>query len=367
MREGESEYPGGYGAGEGEYPQGEQPYGQGEAGEAEEQFLHNILVRVLGREIQAGEAVLPPGQEVQLAQRLLEASNEQELSQLLGGIVNTVGRAVQGIRGAANSPQGRALIGAVTPLARAALPNIGGAIGGAIVPGLGAQIGRTLGTAASSLFETESAGMDREQEQFEVARRVVQLTSAAARDVAMAPPGSPPDLVGEFGLIRAAASFARPLFRSALRAVSPIAGRFYGQRYAFRGGYGSPYRRYGYGYRYGPRGGGGYGYPRWGYRRGGGGYGYPYSQYAAPSPQPPGPEAPPEPPPQPGYRWVRVPIGAPTPTPEPPPPAGAAPPEPGAPGQGEFAFDGQGPGFGGPPSPSGRWVRRNGRIVLLGA
>ena len=140
-REAESEYAG-------EYESAES--GQGEAGEAEEQFLHQILTRVLGQEAESGEAALSPEQEEQFAARLLQVSNEQELEQFLGGLVNAVGRAVQGIRGAVNSPQGRAFINAITPLARAALPAIGGAVGSVIAPGVGTQIGSTLGSAAGS-------------------------------------------------------------------------------------------------------------------------------------------------------------------------------------------------------------------------
>jgi len=357
--------------GQGEYPQGEG--GEGEAGEAEEQFLHNVLMRVLGQEAEAGEAVFSPAQEAEYATRLLEVSSEEELERFLSGIVNTVGRAVQGIRGAVNSPQGRAFVDAVTPLARAALPAVGGAIGSAIAPGIGTQIGRTLGSAASSLFETESAGLNQEQEEFEVARRFVRLASAAARDVATAPADAPPELVGESAIFREARHHAPPLFNRALRSISPFARRYYGRRYhGFRGGYryGRPYRRY-----YG-----GYGRYRGGYRRYGYGYPapYPFPQPAASAPEPGGEPAaePPPPPPQPGFRWVAVPIGAPAPPgvpPAPPGPGADAPsPEPGGAAQSEFGYDGQGPGYGrwgggGPGGPAGRWVRRGGQIIVLGA
>ena len=227
--------------------------------------------------------------------------------------MNTVGRVVQGVRGAVNSPQGRAIIDAVAPLAEGAL----------------------TGEAAGSLMEAESGGVNQEDEQYEAARRVVQLASAAAHNVATAPPGAAPQLVGELSVIRAARHFAPPLFRSALRAVSPFARRHYGRRYygGYRRGYryGRPYGRRYYGYRrYGYR---GYG-PRYRYR----GYGYPgsygYPPPAVPPPMPePGPEPPPMPPgppwpPQPGYRWVAVPIGAPPPPAEPAEPPPTSPPAP---------------------------------------
>jgi len=364
-REAESEYAGEYGSAES---------GQGEAGEAEEQFLHQILTRILGQEAESGEAALSPEQEEQFAARLLQVSNEQELEQFLGGIVNAVGRAVQGIRGAVNSPQGRAFINAITPLARAALPAIGGAIGSAIAPGAGTQIGSTLGSAASSLFEAES---DQEQEQFEAARRFVQLASGAARNVAMAPVGAPPELVGELGVVHEAWHRASPVSWSNVtrRLITPFV-RGYGGRYrGFRRGwgYGRPSWRYGYGGR--RYWGGRYWGPRRYWGRYGYGYGYP-PQAVEPAPEPGAPAAPDQPPsPQPGYRWVAVPIGASAPpgaAPEPPaPPPGAAPPEPGAAPQSEFGYDGPGPGYDrrgdGPGGPAGRWVRRGGKIIVLGA
>jgi hypothetical protein len=293
------------------YGQGEAEWSEGEAGEAEEQFLHRILLGALGQEAEYHEAPLTPAQEAEFTERLLETSDEAELARVIGGIVNTVGRVVQGVRGAVNSPQGRAIIDAVAPVAQAAL----------------------AGEAAGDVLEIESGEIDQEAGQYEAARRVVQLASAAARDVATAPPGAPPQVVGELSVIRAARHFARPLFRSALRAISPFARRSYGRRYpAYRRGYRPGYRygrpgprpyygrRYGYGARrYWPR-------RRYGYR-GYGAYpvpvGYPPPAVAAPEPPPE-----PPPPPQPGFRWVMVPIGAPAPPPEPPPPP---PPEPPAP------------------------------------
>jgi hypothetical protein len=396
-------------SGEAGYGEAESSYEQGEAGQAEEEFLLRILSNVLGKEAEVHEAALSPAQEAELASQLMEVSNEEELGRILGNVINTVGRAVQGVSGAVNSPQGRALIDAVAPIAQAAL----------------------TGESEAPLV-SEVGELDHEHDHFEVARRVVQLTSAAARDVATAPPDVPPQLAGELSLFRAARFFARPLFNRGLRVTSPLARRYWGRRYAgFRGyRYGYPYGRRYYGYGYGPR--------RWWRGRP---YGYPV--YAgAPGPVEPepvsGPEPTPPPPPQPGFRWVMVPIGAPAPGPEPalapppppPPPApeptaGASPaPAPGA--QSEYGWrrrgyrgyrgyrggwrgyrgyrgyggyggygaygvgggdddddselgwrrrgrrpyggygGGDGNDGGGYGSPSGRWIRRRGRIILLG-
>jgi hypothetical protein len=333
--------------GEGEY---EGEYGEGETGAAEEEILGRILSTVLGREAAFHEAPLSPAQEDEFASRLMEVSSEDELGRVLGGIVNTVGRAVQGVGSAVSSPQGRALLNAVAPLAQAAL------------------------TGGGALLEAEAGELDHEQGQYQAARRVVQLTSAAARDVATAPAGAHPQLVGEFSLFRAARHFARPFFHRGLRAFSPYARRYYGRGY--RG-----YRRPHGGARYGPR--------YWGHR----GYGDPWAYAPSPPPPPEPPMAEPEPPP-------------------PPAPAADAQQQPasGASGggaqQGEWhhrgghrggyrrggrgyrgyggrgyrGYGGGGGGGGGgdegdddsedgfgAAGMSGRWVRRDGKIVVLGA
>ncbi|MEV5961049.1 hypothetical protein AB0L70_04760 [Kribbella sp. NPDC051952] len=386
---------------EGEYGEGEYgEYGEGEVGEAEEQFLHKILGKVLGGEAEVGELPLTEAQENEFAGRLLEVSNEQELDHFLGGLVNTIGRAVQGIGRAASSPQGQALIGALKPLAKVALPALGGAIGTAIAPGIGTTIGGTLGAAASKLFESESSGMNPEQEEFDTARKFVRLAATAAQDVASAPPGAPAELVGELSIFRAARRVAPSLYRHGLRSISPLARHVFGRSYSrsrYPGRrYGSPYRG---GYRPGWR---GYSHPGYGSRRYWppryrSSYGYPSAPYAGPGPEPmpePPPSAPPGPP-QPGFRWVAVPLGQPDPTPPPPPePApGAEPPaapagaDGAAPPQSEYGryrgYGGRrrGRGYGGYGSSSsyssssggdgdgtggsGRWIRRSGKIILL--
>jgi hypothetical protein len=338
-----------------------------EDSEAEEQFLGKLLGGLFGREAEYDEAPLTPAQEAEFAGRLLEVSDERELRQLIGRIVNTVGSAVQGVRGAARSPQGRALINAVTPVLQAAVPDAGG-------------------PPPQAVFEMQAPGMGQEQELYEAARQGVRLTAAAARNVASAPPDQEAEIVGRMGLVRAAQRHARPLFRHTLRGASPILRRGFGSgRFGFRRGY-RPGYRFGYrsGYRYGRpyrRYYGGYRGPRYygGYR----GYGYPVG---VPEPAPVGyPEpAAAEPPPglppvRPGYRWIQVPdVPDAQPPAEPPQPGPEAPPPPGPqPAQSEWesgewettgGYGYEAPnGNGSSDGQGGRWVRRRGKIVLLGA
>lgn len=331
---------------ESEYDEAEE---EGEAGEAEEEFLGKLLKKVLGQEAESDEMAMSPAQEAQFAGEFMEIQSEEELDHFLGKLVNFVGKAVQGVRRAASSPQGRALIEAAKPLARSALPALGGMIGGAIAPGIGSQVGQTIGTAASTLFETESPMMSEEEAEFETARQFVRLASGAAQNVACAPPGAPPRLVGELSLIQ---EFRRiPRFRRPIRrTIRPFARRFFGPRGFRRRGFRSGFRpgfRPGF-RRFPVRG------PRFGLRpRFGFGVPVPVGE-PEPAPEPPGPPAP-------GFRWVAVPIGAPDPVPAaaPEPPPSAEP----APAASEYEYSGNGHSQG----QGGRWVRRNGKIVLLGA
>jgi uncharacterized protein (DUF697 family) len=365
---GEAEYgPAEYGEAEqeeaeyGESEYGESEYGQAEQGEAEQQFLGGLFRKVLGGALEQGGPALSPAHEAALAGRLLEVGNEAELENFLGDVVNVVGRGLRAARDFAGSPAGQAVIQAVKPLAKTALPWVGGAIGSAIAPGIGTAAGRALGSAASAMFEMEVGELSSEEAEYELARRVVQLTSAAARSAIQAPPDQHPQAVGEFSVFRAARRFAPGFYRRGLSGIRPYAHRYGGgYRGGYRGGYGRRPYRYGGWYgrqgRFGP-------YGRYGGGRYGPNYGgQPDAQAAAPAPDAgPAPEEPPGPP-RPGFRWVAVPIGGQPPAEPPPPGAGGPPPGPdaaGPPAQGEFS----GPGGDG----GGQWVRRGHKIIVMGA
>jgi hypothetical protein len=114
----------------------------------------------------------------------------------------------------------------------------GAALGSFVAPGIGTVIGRQLGSAATKLFELESEGMTLEQEQFEVARRVVRLTAASAKNAATAPPSAPPRQVATQAIARAAKVHAPGLVRPLPQ--RDARGRFVSSRPQQRGGGGRP-------------------------------------------------------------------------------------------------------------------------------
>jgi uncharacterized protein (DUF697 family) len=132
--------------------------------------------------------------ETELAAELLEINNEQELEQFLGDIVKGVGSFIRG-------PIGQAVGGVLKQVAKTALPAVGGALGSFVAPGIGTAIGSQLGQmAGSALGEYEVAG----EQEFEVAKKVIQLAQATAQHVAAAPPDIPPQVVAEQAVAHAA-------------------------------------------------------------------------------------------------------------------------------------------------------------------
>ena len=176
---------------EGEYETGEQ-----------EQFLGDILGSVLGGEL---ESPLSEVQETELAGELLEIQSEEELEQFLGNIFKGVAKSVGGF---IKSPVGQALGGILKNVAKKALPVVGGALGSFVAPGVGTAIGSKLGSMASGLFELELEGMDPEQAEFEVARRMVRLAASAAQHAATAPPRAPARQVARTAFVQAARQHA---------------------------------------------------------------------------------------------------------------------------------------------------------------
>jgi uncharacterized protein (DUF697 family) len=204
----------------GETEYGETEYGETEYGETEYgEFGHETGEF---HEMEA-EAPLTEMQEVELATELLEISSEEELEQFLGGLIKGVG-------GFMKSGAGRALGGILKKVAKTALPVVGGALGSFVAPGVGTAIGSKLGSMASNLFEVELEGVDREQAEFEVARRYVRFATAAARNASLAPTSLPPQVIANRAVAAAARRYAPGMTR----------GR--GRR---RPGYGVGYQSYG--------------------------------------------------------------------------------------------------------------------------
>ncbi len=176
-----------------------------ETGEYEEEWGHETSE--LG---EVGESPLSEAQEMELATELLEISSEEELEQFLGNVFKSVAK---GVGGFMRGPVGRALGGVLKQVAKTALPLAGGALGSLVAPGIGTALGSKLGSMASNLFEMELEGMPQEQQEFEIARRYVQLAALAARNAALAPRNVPANAVARAAFTQSARRYAPGLLR----------------------------------------------------------------------------------------------------------------------------------------------------------
>jgi hypothetical protein len=174
---------------------GEGPYGEaetyGEAPYGETTAYGETEMSVASRNggTYEAEAPLSEVEEMELTAELLAVQSEAEMDQFLGNLFKTVAR---GAGAFLRSPAGRALGGILKDAARTALPAIGGAVGSFLAPGAGTAIGGRLGSALASTFEAEAEGLDPEQQEFDAARRLVQVGASAAQNAVQSPAGLSP-------------------------------------------------------------------------------------------------------------------------------------------------------------------------------
>jgi hypothetical protein len=132
--------------------------------------------------------------EMELAAELLEVTNEAELDHFLGSLFKKVSGAVGKVM---KSPIGSALGGVLKPLAKAALPIAGKALGTFVGGPAGGMIGGKLATAAGNLFGLELEGLSAEDREFEVAKRFVRFASETTQNALSAPPNANPIAVAK--------------------------------------------------------------------------------------------------------------------------------------------------------------------------
>jgi hypothetical protein len=140
--------------------------------------------------------------ELELAAELLEVTSEEELDRFLGDVFKKVGGFVSS---AVKSPVFKALGGVLKPIAKAALPIAGGALGTLVGGPAGGMIGSKLASAAGNLFGLELEGLSAEDREFEMAKGFVRLATGAAEQVKHMHfrPGQNPEHAAKTAVMRA--------------------------------------------------------------------------------------------------------------------------------------------------------------------
>jgi hypothetical protein len=159
-------------------------------------------------EFEFGEQEYPFNEveEEELAAQLLEITDEAELDQFIGGLIKKVSKAARRV---IKTPLGRNLGGFIKGAIKKALPIAGGAIGGAIAPGSGSAIGSRLASTAGRIFGFELETLGEEEQEFEVARRLVRLAGTAVQNAAQSPAAtSNPQAAAKAAVVSAAKAHA---------------------------------------------------------------------------------------------------------------------------------------------------------------
>ncbi|MDZ5663458.1 hypothetical protein SFC79_16920 [Nocardioides sp. S-58] len=149
--------------------------------------------------------------ELELAQELLEITNEAELEEFLGKLVRGVARGASSFM---KSGVGKAVGGVLRNVAKTALPMVGSALGSFVAPGLGTAIGGKLGSMAAKLLEAEEREtMGEAEAELEAARRYVRWANGTVRSAMRAPYGVAPRLVARSAAVSSARRYAPTLLR----------------------------------------------------------------------------------------------------------------------------------------------------------
>lgn len=201
-------------SGSGEYSgEYQQEYATGEF-ENEFESSYNSAGEAEAHDEYSQEGTFSETDEMELAAELLSVSNESELDQFLGKLFKKAGAFVSGALG-------QDLMDKVKQVARQAMPLLGSALGNMVVPGAGGVVG---GKLAGSMLGLELEGLSYEDQEFEVAKQIVRLSEAAARNAAQS---------GEYG---PPAQVAHQAFSAAAQLYAPGLGRNRGPRYSARRG-----------------------------------------------------------------------------------------------------------------------------------
>ena len=179
----------------------------------EQPELHESHEAFESHESFESEGELNEALEMELAQELLEITNEAELEEFLGSLVKRVAR---GAGSFMRSGLGKAVGGVLRNVAKTALPMVGSALGSFVAPGLGTAIGGKLGSMAAKLLEAEEReSMGEAEAELEAARRYVRWANGTVRTAMRSPYGVPPRIVARSAAVASARRYAPTLLRPA--------------------------------------------------------------------------------------------------------------------------------------------------------
>lgn len=176
-------------------------------------------------ELDEFETVFDEATEMEFASDLLEVTDDDELEEFLGKLIKRAGRTLGRF---VRSPTGRSLGRALKGIAKTALPAFGRAFGTMVPPGFDTSMGGVLGQSAGRLFGLELEGLSPEDQEFEVARRIVRLAGDAVKKASSMPSSTEPHRAAKIAIKTAASKTAPGLLHPGRQSGMSAAGPRYG-------------------------------------------------------------------------------------------------------------------------------------------
>lgn len=137
---------------------------------------------------------------MELAAEFLGLSNEGELDNFLGKLIRRAWRGIRKVGSGLLRPLGSVL----KTVAKKALPFVAGAAGTFFGGPVGGALGASVGSALSKALEMEYEALEQEDREFEMTRSFIRLAGDAARQAALAPPNTNPQVAVRTALLSAA-------------------------------------------------------------------------------------------------------------------------------------------------------------------
>ena len=130
-------------------------------------------------EFEIGESPFTQEEEMELATQLLSVNSDEELDLFFRRLGRRIKRGFKKAGRFLKSKRFRRILKGLT---KRALPIAGKAAGAYFGGPVGSKIGGMVGSYASSLFELELEGLSPEDQEFEIARRIVRFAGVAAQN-----------------------------------------------------------------------------------------------------------------------------------------------------------------------------------------
>jgi hypothetical protein len=146
----------------------------------------------------------------ELANRLLEVTDDEELDQFLGTVLKSAVRKLGPLARGMSGPLGGLIKGAI----KTALPSLASIAGGAVGGPFGAMIAGKAAPLLGKVFGMELEGLSSEDQELEAAKQLVRMAGSAVSNAINAAGQGSPAQVAQQAVVEAARRYAPGLVRS---------------------------------------------------------------------------------------------------------------------------------------------------------